>query len=75
MGRTFLKMCPDPRELLAGYCPLYFPLITPRNVIKSLTVAIIIVLVMVMMMMMMMMMMIMMTMILMMNQHRLIPSN
>ena len=70
MGRTFLKMCPDPRELLAGYCPFYVPLINPRNAIKSLTVAIIIVLVMMMMMMMMMM-----TMILMMNQHRLIPSN
>ena len=67
MGRTFLMMCPDPRELLAGYCPLYFPLITPRNVIKSLTVAIIIVLVIMMTMMMMI--------ILMMNQHRLIPSN
>ena len=66
MGRTFLKMCPDPRELLAGYCPLYVPLINPRNVIKSLTVAIIIVLVM---------MMIMIIIILMMNQHRLILSN
>ena len=68
MGRTFLKMCPDPRELLAGYCPLYVPLINPRNAIKYLTVAIIIVLVIMMTMMMMMI-------ILMMNQHRLIPSN
>ena len=66
MGRTFLKMCPDPRELLAGYCPLYFPLINPRNVTKSLTVAIIIILVIMMTMMM--------IIILMMNQHRLIPS-
>ena len=65
MGRTFLKMCPDPRELLAGYCPLYIPLINPRNAIKYLTVAIIIVLVMMMMTMI----------ILMMNHHRLIPSN
>ena len=68
MGRTFPKMCPDPRELLAGYCPIYIPLINPRNAIKSLTVAIIIVLAIMMTMMMMMM-------ILMMNQHRLIPSN